>query len=301
MAERAPWQRWLTRHVARPLESALVGISFRLLGRLSVDRSSAIGGAIARTIGPWIGVNRRARKNLRNAFPGISDAAIATIIRDMWENLGRTAAEYPHLGRILATHPDGRIEVHGGENIEAAKARGKPIIYFAAHLANWEVAAIVPMSYGTPLNLVYRPANNPAVERLFQEGRLTIAEGVVPKGQDGARKLVQCLRQGRHVGMLLDQKLSDGIAVPFFGRPAMTAAALAALAPKFDCTVLPVQVERLKGARFRLTIHPALALPKTGDRKADALTVMTRVNEYFEEWIRQRPGQWLWVHRRWPD
>jgi KDO2-lipid IV(A) lauroyltransferase len=81
----------------------------------------------------------------------------------------------------------------------------------------------------------------------------------------------------------------------------MTAPALARLAFKFDCTVLPAQVERLRGARFRLTVHPPLPLERSDDIQRDTLLLMTRANAMLESWIRQRPGQWLWLHRRWPD
>ena len=101
--------------------------------------------------------------------------------------------------------------------------------------------------------------------------------------------------------MLVDQKLNDGIAVPFFGRDAMTAPALAQLALKYRCPVVPARLERLDGARFRLTFQPPMELPDTGDREADVFETMRRVNAIFEDWIRARPEQWLWLHRRWPD
>jgi KDO2-lipid IV(A) lauroyltransferase len=89
--------------------------------------------------------------------------------------------------------------------------------------------------------------------------------------------------------------------VPFFGRDAMTAPALAMLALRFDCAVLPVRVERLRGAHFRLTVYPSLPLPQSGDRAADTLALMTQVNRTLETWIHERPEQWFWLHRRWPD
>ena len=101
--------------------------------------------------------------------------------------------------------------------------------------------------------------------------------------------------------MLADQKMNDGIPVPFFGRPAMTAPALAALALRFDCDVLPARAERLAGAHFRLTVFPPLPLPRTGDSHADAAALMAQVNAILETWIRDRPEQWFWVHQRWPD
>ena len=101
--------------------------------------------------------------------------------------------------------------------------------------------------------------------------------------------------------MLADQKLNEGIPVPFFGRSAMTATALALLALRFDCVALPARVERLRGARFRLTVFPPLPLPRTGDRDADIAALTANVTGVLEAWIRDRPEEWLWVHRRWPD
>ncbi len=101
--------------------------------------------------------------------------------------------------------------------------------------------------------------------------------------------------------MLVDQKLNEGILVPFFGRPAMTATALALLALRFDCDVLPARVERPPGARFRLTVFPPLALPRSGDDGADVAALTTTVTAVIESWIRERPEEWLWIHRRWPD
>jgi KDO2-lipid IV(A) lauroyltransferase len=101
--------------------------------------------------------------------------------------------------------------------------------------------------------------------------------------------------------MLVDQKMNDGIAVPFFGRDAMTAPALAVLALRYDCAVVPIRMQRLKGARFRMISEPPLALPKTGDNNADRRALMIEVNAIVERWVREHPEQWLWLHRRWPD
>jgi Kdo2-lipid IVA lauroyltransferase/acyltransferase len=109
------------------------------------------------------------------------------------------------------------------------------------------------------------------------------------------------LRQGDHLTMLADQKLNDGVPVPFFGRDAMTAPALALLARRFDCDLLPARVERLKGARFRLTVFPPLGLPRSGNAHADVAALLGEVNRTLEGWIRDRPEQWFWLHRRWPD
>ncbi len=284
------------------IEAAAVIGGYRLLGLLPKRLASNLGGAIARFLGPKLPVSERARRSLRRFLPELGEVGIERTVVEMWDNLGRTAAEYPHLTRLTVFVPDADIDVVGVEHVDRAKAAGKPIVFFAAHLANWELAGLAAARHGTPVHLVYREANNRHVETLFREGRGAFAAGLIPKGASGARLAMQALKQGKHLGMLLDQKMNDGIAVPFFGADAMTAPALAVLALRFDCAVLPVRVERLGSApKFRVTVEAPMELPRTGDKAADTLALMTAVNSRMEAWIRARPGQWLWLHRRWPE
>ncbi len=122
----------------------------------------------------------------------------------------------------------------------------------------------------------------------------------VPKGREGARAIVGALSKGGVLAILADQKFNEGLAVPFFGRAAMTAPAIAELALKFDAPLIPVRVERTKGACFHVVVLPPLALPQTGERARDVMALLTAINRLFEDFIRARPGHWLWIHRRWP-
>ena len=183
--------------------------------------------------------------------------------------------------------------------MDRAVAAGRRMIIFSGHIANWEIAMVAAVQYGISVAQIYRAANNPSVDRMITRFR---GDGeLIPKGAVAARRAIAVLRRGTHLTMLADQKMNDGIPVPFFGRIAMTSSALASLALRFDCDVLPVRVERLGGARFRLTVFPRLPLTRSGDRHADVATLMARVNQVLEEWIRDRPEEWFWLHRRWPD
>ena len=290
------------RKFLRLLEAGFVVGLYHLLGLLPRGAASAFGGAFARFVGPKLSLSNRARKNLRRFMPELGDAGIERTVYEMWDNLGRTAAEYPHLTHFTSFVPDADIEIVGTEHVDAAKAAGKPIIFFAAHLANWELAGLAAARYGTPVHLVYREANNRHVETLFKRGRGEFAAGLIPKGTSGARLAMQALREGKHLGMLLDQKMNDGIAVPFFGVDAMTAPALGVLALRYDCAILPAHVERLgSAAKFRVTVEPPLPIPQGTDKTERLKALMISVNARMEDWIRKRPGQWLWLHRRWPD
>jgi KDO2-lipid IV(A) lauroyltransferase len=280
-------------------EAAAAALFFAVMRALPIDAASALGGTLARLLGPRLGVSHRARRNLAAALPELSETECERVLRAMWDNLGRVAAEYPHLQRIQVFAGNGRVELRGLEHMEAAVGAGRPCIIFGGHLGNWEIAALAAGQYGIDVAQIYRAANNPLVDRMVAQFRGSDSE-FIPKGAVASRRAVAALRRGAHLSLLVDQKLNDGIPVHFFGRPAMTAPALGLLALHFNCIVLPVRAERLRGARFRLTICPPLALPRSGDRNADVAALMEAVNQTLEEWIRERPEQWFWVHSRWP-
>ena len=297
-------RRWARtfRLIRNVLEFVAVLLALGFFRVLSVDAASALGGWIGRSLGPLIPVTGRARRNLMRAFPDKSAQEVADILRGMWENFGRTAAEYAHLSKLRSYAGNGRVEVRGEEILDRVKDSGEPHIFFSAHLANLEIEGTAITRRDMPLVIVYRGANNPLVDRvLLLVRKHGIGAEFVPKGNTGARELIAALGRGSHVGLLVDQKMNDGIAVPFFGLEAMTAPAIAQLALKFDRPIVPLQIERLQGANFRITIHPPLEIQKTGDRDTDVYNVMVQVNATLESWIRQRPEQWLWLHNRWSD
>lgn len=286
-------RRWL-----HPVEALPILAAYFLFWLLPLDWASAAGGFLARHVGPRLPVQRVGRANLAQAFPDWPEERITRTLAGVWENLGRTAAEYPHLRRILRE----RVEIESAipfEDYRRRRAAGQTTIFFSGHFANWEILPGYAAYQDYPLINVFRSANNPYVDRLVQRSRRHSGR-LVPKGAAGLRDVIGAMRQGEPLGLLVDQKLNAGIAVPFFGREAMTGAVLAQLAYRFDCPVVPACVERLAGAHFRLLVGPALALPATDDREADVRAAMTQVNGVLESWIRQRPEQWLWLHRRWP-
>jgi len=280
------------------LAVSLILAGFRLI---PLDAASALGGAICRALGPHLPVSRRALANLRRAFPEKPERELERILAAMWDNLGRTVGEYPHLSRFRLYEPGSRVEVIGAEHVDRLRDDGKPGLFFSAHIGNWELASMGASQRGLPLARFYRAPNNPFVDRIVRLVRSPVAGELLPKGAAGARRGLAVMRAGGHLGMLVDQKMNDGIAVPFFGREAMTAPALAQLALRFDCPVVPAKVERLAGAHFRLTAYPPLEIVRSADRQKDILALMTRVNALVEEWVRARPEQWLWLHNRWPE
>lgn len=297
------------RRVLHALEAAVLHGVFVVARAVPVDAASAAGGWIARTVGPRLPVSKTGRRNLRRAFPEKGELEIETILRGVWDNLGRTVAEYPHLQKIWdhdPARPDrpGRVEVGGIEEFIALRDDGKPALIFSAHLGNWELLPLAAARHDLPLSVVFRPPNNPHAAELVTRVRAEAhgrEGGLLPSGVEGAMAAVEALERGEHLGMLIDQRFRRGVLVPFFGRPAQTGAVLAKLARRFGCPVHGARVERLGGARFRVSLSPPLEVPRTDDADADVEETMRRATAVIEGWVREHPDQWLWLHRRWKD
>ena len=275
-------------------ETILVYAVYGFFKIFPLERASHIGGGLMRSIGPRLGISRVALKNIARAFPDKTTAEHQQILLGMWDNLGRVAAEYPHLHEI-----EKNVEVIGAEHLISARDSGKPAIFFAAHIGNWEINAISARMHGLPLHLIYRRPNNIGVDGLLRRARDSGAAGHIAKGGEGAKEILTLLKKNQAIGILMDQKMNDGFSVPFFGHPAMTAPAIAAFALKFGCPLYPAVTERLDGAKFRVTISPPLRFDVTGDKEADMQRILILINQHIEIWVRNRPAQWLWIHRRW--
>lgn len=290
--------------IAHRIEAAAARAAIRLLRRLGPQAASDVGGATARFIGPWLPVSRVAERNLRLAMPELDHAARRAIIRGVWDNLGRTAGEFPHVPNLRETERGPGYELVGREHLAQVRARGGAALMFTGHIGNWEVLPLAAAQLGLGLASLYRPAENKLIDELILGLRRGPPAGanvnLFPKGAAGARQTLQHLRGGGFVGLLVDQKMNDGIEARFFDLPAMTASALASMALKFRCPVIPSYTERIGPARIRVTCEAPLPIPDTGDRTQDIRALTQSVNDRLESWIRARPESWLWLHRRWP-
>jgi len=272
-------------------EALVVFLLFTVFRILSPHAASNLGGFIGRTLGPLLSASRKARRHIELSLHTIpSDTN--RIVTGMWENLGRVFAEYPHLHKLSVDHSS----LAGLEYLKDMATNKAPAIFFSAHIANWEMSAPTLRKHHVDVDLIYRPPNNPYVENILQ--RCRSIEGSLqtyPKSSQGMRQVMSALKQGRRSGILIDQLYNLGVAADFFGRPAMTSTAFIQLAKKFKCPLIPVHVERLEGAQFRVIFHPPLDLTKDDD------VLLREAHDILEGWISARPEQWLWLHRRWKE
>ena len=285
-------------HFKRVAEATLAWSFYFVLRLLPVDVASAAMGKLLRLIGRIAPVSHVARVNLDLAFPHKTAAEKQEILLGCWENVGRVVGEFPHLRQIAQENE--RITIIGEEYMQDIKHSGQSAILFSGHFANWEMLAAVASHNGLPLSVVYRPASNPLTESLYQYARRGIARAQYPKNREGAKQILKALKGNDILAMLLDQKMNDGVEVPFFGHPAMTAKAIGEFSLRQNVPIYPARIKRNKGATFTVEILPALVMPDSGDHTQNILTLLTTINGLLEQWITEKPEDWFWLHRRWP-
>src|SRR6195952_1971255 len=297
------------RDAAKPVSDAAVGALTSGLLRTTryfdpVKPADGFG-RIARWIGPKLREQRIGRANLTAAFPEKSPEEIETILAGVWDNLGRVGAEFAHLDHIWEHDParpeDSRIEIEPRTHELFAQLRldGKPALIFASHLGNWELPALAAVAHGLDAAILYRRPNIASADRAVEKLRVVNMGTLIPAGRDAPLKLAEALQKGQHVAMLVDQYLTNGVDVTFFGRKTKANPMMARLLRQVECPIHGVRIIRLPGHRFRAELSEEVKPVRDAAGQVDIRGTMQAITSVVEGWIREYPDQWLWLHRRW--
>jgi KDO2-lipid IV(A) lauroyltransferase len=265
------------------------------IAALPLETASDLSGRGWRLVAPRLKRHRRALDNLALAYPDMSAEERQRLAVAMWENLGRTFAEFFHIPRIIAEE---RITFEPLQQFEAIGAGG-PCVVCGEHLGNWEILAYSGIRFGMPFTGVYQNLSNGLVDKWLWEKRAPLYPGgLYGKAPATARALLRVAREGGHPAFFADQRTGHGIPVPFFGRPASSLTFPAVIARTVGIPLYVGRVLRQPGVRF--TIHAArVEVPKTADREADIRAATANLQACIEQFVREAPEQWMWAHRRW--
>ncbi|MEK7476975.1 MAG: lysophospholipid acyltransferase family protein [Candidatus Coatesbacteria bacterium] len=279
---------------------ALVAV-LRRLGDRGADRLARAAAGMARIAVP--SRRRVAMRNLRRAFgTSRNDPELGAILRDAYVHAATAFTDLALLYRLPPNGFGSRLEVRGEEHLKNAVARGKGVVGVSAHFGPFPMLGVAVPTLGVPLSFLYRRPKNPRVAALFADWQARAGCGIIedaPRHLAG-RRCLEALGRGGCVCLLVDQHYPAGVVVPFFGHPARTAIGAAFLAARSGAPLVPMRLTRVSPGRFRLTIDPPIEPP--ADRSREALTACTaRLTACVEGWIREDPGAWFWVHRRWKD
>jgi Kdo2-lipid IVA lauroyltransferase/acyltransferase len=284
------------------LEYALVWCVVRSIGVLPRPLARAVGIGVGRVTYLLHGKLRRVgMRNLGMAFPEKSTRERRKILRGVFTSLGRQLAEVCLFPRYTCENVSRVVSYDGYKNFQQAAKRGKGVLFLTGHLGGWELSAFAHALYGHPLHFVMRPLDNPYLDHMVRDYRTM--HGNIPILKDNpVRELLRAMKEGATVGILMDTNMMppQGVFVNFFAIPACTPSGLARIALRTDAAVVPgftVWDPALR--KYRLRFDPALELVRTGDNEADILANTQLFTDVIEDFVRQYPDQWLWVHRRW--
>ena len=279
------------RYIHDPIAAAIAVPFFLLLKILPYKLSSYLCGILMYLIAPLTSYNTRVKKHLKIAFPQKSRKEINKLTSQHWFMFGQTIGEMPHINKLIKL---GNLQTEGLEKI-----KNGPAILVGAHMGNWEFLLRVGDLAGRRAGYVFRPINNWILNKIQAYRNKDAKADFYRKGRLAAIGMAGKLKNGEVVGLTGDQLLREGIMVPFFGIKTPTPQAAAVMALKWDVPIYMVRVERFKGIKFKMTVEDKIKIPKNLDKDKATYEITRSISKRIEEWITDKPEQWLWAHRRW--
>ena len=283
------------------LEFAIVIIFFLIFKIIGLKLSSDLGEIIGKYFGPLFRKKTIAKKNILIVFPDLNEKSINEMIDRMWKNIGRIFGEYIHINKFSVIDQK-KIEIvfANKNNVEILKNNNKPIVFFSGHFANFELMAKCLQELGFNIGAIYRPLNNIFLNPIMEFIRKKyICPIQIEKGSNGTKKLIKHISNNNPLALMVDQRLSSSIRVPFFDQPATTTITPAQLAIKYDALLVPVFLKRLEKTNFEFFIEEPLITNRTNDYDKDIFNITQVMNIKVEEFIKRDPAHWLWSHDRW--
>lgn len=284
--------------VKQKFEYLLILFFYHFSRIIGLRFSSLLGGIILYVYGKFSFKNNIAFYNLNKIFPNKNRQEKKKIIDRMWFHFGRVIGEYPHLENIK-TLTNKNISIRGLDNLINGLEKNRNCLFFSAHLGNWELTSHPLTESGHNISFIYRAPNNKLVDNLLRKIRNKYGVKLIKKGSEGAKDCISVLkREGGNIGMLIDQKMNDGIEAKFFNYNTMTASAIAKFSLKYKCPIIPAVCVRKEGIQFEISYLPEISYKKIINLKTE-LNIMNYLNTYVEKWIKECPDQWIWIHNRW--
>ena len=280
------------RYIHDPFFALIILPIFLILKIIPYRLSSLSCGYILKKIGPITKYHIRVQENLKVAFPKKSITEIQLLAEKFWYNFGQIIGELPHIDELINQN---KLQTIGLEKIKTG-----PAILIGAHLGNWEFLLRVAELAGRRAGFVYRPINNWILNKIQIRRNASINAEFFKKGRLAAIGMANKLKKREVIGLTNDQLLREGIMVPFFGKKTPTPQAAAVMAVKWNIPIYMVRVERIDKIKFRMTIEDELIYSNSKvNEKTKVFEITSLISKRIEEWIIERPEQWLWSHRRW--
>ena len=277
-------------------EFLIISILFLVFKIIGYSNASNLGNLIGKNIGPRFRSKKVIKENIKNFKPSITNDEINKITRDMWGNYGRILAEYVYIPKFRKKKLENYLRIEGLDNLEQIKKNKKPTIFVSGHFNNFELMAMIIEREGINLSAVYRPLNNKFLNILMEFLRKNyICKNQIKKGIKGLRQALVCFKKGESLAIMIDQRVSEGIKIKFFGKDAFTTTIPGQFVKKFGCIIQPVYIERIDGVHFKIVFDEHLIF----EQNQNIENISLKLNQWLEKKIIKNPNQWIWSHNRW--
>ena len=277
-------------------EFIIISSLFLVYKVLGLKISSFLSGKLFEFLGPLFRSKKTIKSNIQRAIPQIDLLELNKIKKGMWNNYGRTLAEYMFLKNFRNNKLTSNINLEGKEILEEIKHEKTPVIFISGHFSNFELMAMQIEMSGVDLAAIYRPLNNTFLNVLMERIRKKyICKNQIKKGTGGIRELLKLYKKGHSIALMIDQRVSEGIKSKFFNQDAFTTTIPAQFIKKFNCKVVPIYIERHNEINFNIKIEKPIEFLKTDSREK----ITRDLNIWLEKMILKNPREWIWSHDRW--
>tara|TARA_B100000767_G_scaffold270273_1_gene293648 strand:- start:203 stop:1063 length:861 start_codon:yes stop_codon:yes gene_type:complete len=274
----------------------IISFLFLIFKFLGLKISSNFSSILLKIFGPFFRSKKLIQRNIAKAFPEIKPEALNKLCNNMWGNYGRILSEYVFLKDFRKSTFDNRLEIIGLDILNKIKEEKKPVIFISGHFNNFELMAMQIEKSGINLAVIYRPLNNKFLNYIIERIRKKyICKNQIKKGIAGTRQLLFYFKKNYSVALMIDQRVSQGIKSNFFKHQAYTTTIPAQFVKKFNCSVVPIYIERVNEVNFKLTVNKPLNY--SNDKSIEDITL--DLNGIIEKMILKNPDQWIWSHNRW--
>ena len=276
------------------LQSVLIYFFFALGRIMGIKLSRKIFSFLFLKTGPIFRSKEIINRNLLIFKKDISNDEINKITSSMWKNYGMTFIEYIFLD--LFRKKNSHIIIEGKDNLENIIKNKKPVIFVSGHFANYELMSMEITKKGIPLATIYRPLNNIFLNPLMEYlRRKYICKNQIKKGLNGVREAIDFIKKDMSIALMIDQRVSEGEKINFFGKPALTTTLPAQLSIKYNLPIIPVFIERTLENNFKIKFYKEI-FPSDQNNK---IVLTEKLNKVLENMIIDNPSEWIWTHNRW--
>ncbi len=279
------------------IQYTIIGTLFILFKLIGYKASSNLGYLIGKFFGPLFRSKSLIINNIKKANIKI-DQKYGSLASNVLGNYGRIFGEYVHLKNFKNNNLKNYISIEGLQHLEKIKKERKKVVFVSGHFNNFELMAMQIQKHGIDCAAIYRPLNNPYLNKIMEQIRKRdICKNQIKKGRAGTREIIKYLSKGSSIAIMIDQRVREGEKVPFFGHLATTTTIPAQLIKKFNFEVVPIYIERKNKFFFKMYVSEPIKL----DQTKNVYEITLYLNKILEKMILNNVDQWIWTHDRWKE